>query len=549
MLARSSPRDARSGFLRRPRCSCCASAAGPSRGGRGSSSFGPRGACRRGGRRGVRTRARGRDVLSRSQPKKTSLTSPRRCSATPPRKVAPASRARATIGSTCSGLSLIPGISGAIRIPESIPRRRSSATASSRALGLGVCGSVSRQAFSSSVGTERFTDTRSPASRKRSKISMSRITSGDLVSTETGVSRRQQRLEDLRQHPVPALAPLIRIGVGPQRDQVPLPARPRQLRPHQLRHVDLDHDLPLEVPTGVHVEIGVGLAGEAVVADDAVGDEVFGPGRDVEHLDLLAERLDRDDAELGRRLDRDPVDRALAQIAGSIRRKSRCCSRRPPSRRTLRTPIRFGPSITWEKPRRRRPSTVWSIIVTSALAIRRPRCSFPRRRRSRPGIRGASRARIAATRSGRDPVDAVARVLRIRASSGGGRAAEELEFVGADSCGGQVVDASDRAPRRRSAPAETGGGRRACAQAARRSSCRRGRRRGSSRRDSRVDTPRSPRLAAQVIPSPSACCSSSGTGADPGRASAPVTYFQPRSVRKRWSPLAISSVPSSSVTR
>ena len=51
-----------------------------------------------------------------------------------------------------------------------------------------MCGSVSRQAFSSSVGTERFTDTRSPASRKRSKISMSRITSGDLVSTETGVS-------------------------------------------------------------------------------------------------------------------------------------------------------------------------------------------------------------------------------------------------------------------------------------------------------------------------------------------------------------------------
>ncbi len=68
-----------------------------------------------------------------------------------------------------------------------MPRLRSSATASSRATGLGVCRSVARHASSSNVGTERFTDTLSPASTKRSKISTSRITSGDLVSTETGV--------------------------------------------------------------------------------------------------------------------------------------------------------------------------------------------------------------------------------------------------------------------------------------------------------------------------------------------------------------------------
>ena len=77
----------------------------------------------------------------------------------PPRKVAPASRARSTIGCTCSGVSLMPGINGAIRTPESMPRRRSSATASRRAVGLGVCGSVARQAFSSRVGTERLTET------------------------------------------------------------------------------------------------------------------------------------------------------------------------------------------------------------------------------------------------------------------------------------------------------------------------------------------------------------------------------------------------------
>ena len=69
--------------------------------------------------------------------------------------VAPASVASSTICSTCSGASLIPGISGAIRTPVGIPLRLSSATASSRARGCGVCGSVARHAFSSSVGTDR----------------------------------------------------------------------------------------------------------------------------------------------------------------------------------------------------------------------------------------------------------------------------------------------------------------------------------------------------------------------------------------------------------
>ena len=81
----------------------------------------------------------------------------------------------------------MPGISGAIRTPESIPRRRSSATASRRAPGLGVCGSVARQASSSRVGTERLTET-GRCFAIRSKISTSRIASGDLVRTETGVS-------------------------------------------------------------------------------------------------------------------------------------------------------------------------------------------------------------------------------------------------------------------------------------------------------------------------------------------------------------------------
>ena len=50
----------------------------------------------------------------------------------------------------------MPGISGAIRTPVGMPARFSSATASRRLRGCGVCGSVARHAFSSSVGTERF---------------------------------------------------------------------------------------------------------------------------------------------------------------------------------------------------------------------------------------------------------------------------------------------------------------------------------------------------------------------------------------------------------
>src|SRR5437764_977532 len=82
-------------------------------------------------------------------------TSPRRCSATPPMLVAPASIASSSSGSTCSGASLIPGISGATRTPVGMPARLSSATASTRARGCGVCASVGRHAFRPGVGTGR----------------------------------------------------------------------------------------------------------------------------------------------------------------------------------------------------------------------------------------------------------------------------------------------------------------------------------------------------------------------------------------------------------
>ena len=45
-----------------------------------------------------------------------------------------------------------------------------------------------------------------------------------------------------------------------------LPRRPGQLGPQDLRHVDLDDDLALEVTAGVEVEVGVGGASEAIEA-------------------------------------------------------------------------------------------------------------------------------------------------------------------------------------------------------------------------------------------------------------------------------------------
>ena len=80
----------------------------------------------------------------------------------------------------------MPGMSGAIRTPVGMPLRLSSATASSRARGCGVCGSVARQAFSSSVGTDRqaLMSVTAAISFIRSR---SRSSSGDLVRIEHGL--------------------------------------------------------------------------------------------------------------------------------------------------------------------------------------------------------------------------------------------------------------------------------------------------------------------------------------------------------------------------
>ena len=206
---------------------------------------------------------------------------------------------------------------------------------------------------------------------------MSRIASGDLVRTETGVCRRLQRLEDLRHHPVAALDPLVGIGVRPQRHQFPLPARPRQLRPQQLRHVDLDNDLPLEVAAGVKAQVGMGLTGEAVMTDHTVGDEVPGSGGDVEHRELESDGSIATTPSFAGDFSAIPSTDRLRVIAGSVRCNSRICSRKPPSRRTLRAPIEFGASTVYANPSRVIPSAVLAMISGSLLEIRRAPLRHP----------------------------------------------------------------------------------------------------------------------------------------------------------------------------
>ena len=239
-------------------------AAGPRRAGRDARSraAAPPAGTRRGGR-APRSGAAGPGGARAASRRTTLRTEPRRNSVVPPIDVAPASVGQLDDLATCSGASLMPGISGAIRMPVGMPARLSSATASSRARGFGVCGSVARQAFSSSVGTDRHALT---SATSRDLLQQVQIAQQQrrLGQDRARVARVAQRLPDPAHQLVAPLDPLVRVGVRAQRDVLALPRRPRQLRPQHLRHVDLDDDLALEVPPGVEAEVLVRRAGEAV---------------------------------------------------------------------------------------------------------------------------------------------------------------------------------------------------------------------------------------------------------------------------------------------
>jgi hypothetical protein len=79
-----------------------------------------------------------------------------------------------------------------------------------------------------------------------------------------GVAEVTHGLEDPSHQLVASLGALIRVHVGPHRDVLVLPALGSELLPQQLGSVDLDHDLGVEVLAVVEVEVGMGLASEAV---------------------------------------------------------------------------------------------------------------------------------------------------------------------------------------------------------------------------------------------------------------------------------------------
>ena len=108
--------------------------------------------------RAPRSAARGRAGARAASRRRSSRTSPRRCSAMPPIASRPGlGRPARGSRSTCVGRVVDAGHQRRDRGRRwGCPARLSSATASSRARGCGVCGSVARHAFSSSVGTERL---------------------------------------------------------------------------------------------------------------------------------------------------------------------------------------------------------------------------------------------------------------------------------------------------------------------------------------------------------------------------------------------------------
>ncbi len=119
----------------------------------------------------------------------------------------------------------MPGISGAIRTPVGIPARFSSATASRRARGLGVCGSVARHAFSSSVGIDRqaLNSVRCASSRISVDIAQQQRRLGEHRARVAGSAGGvEHRFPDADHQSVAPLDPLVRIGVGAERDVLSL---------------------------------------------------------------------------------------------------------------------------------------------------------------------------------------------------------------------------------------------------------------------------------------------------------------------------------------
>ena len=289
----------------------------------------------------------------------------------PPMLVAPASAASSRMRSTCAGESLMPGISGAMRTPRRDagavelgdrlqPRARARRVRLARAPGLLV--ERRDREVGADVGALVDLAEQVEVAEHERRLGEDRARVGEVA----------HRLPDAGHELVAALDPLVRIGVGPHRDVLALPRRPGELRAHDFGRVDLDDDLALEVAPGVEVEIGVGGAGEAVVAHHAVRDEVAGAGGDVVEALRDAKGLDRRDPQVGLGLDREAVDVALTRDRriGRVEEPSFAQAGRPLRGRICRPLSLEVRSMMWSNPNASKHVVTQSTMTGSVFAIR-----------------------------------------------------------------------------------------------------------------------------------------------------------------------------------
>src|SRR5437763_811523 len=112
---------------------------------------------------------------------------------------------------------------------------------------------------------------------------------------------------------VARLERLVAIRHAAEGDQFAFPGATLEGLAQEPRRFGLDGDLPLEVGTGAEAEVLVRGAGVAVVAHDAVGDEIARSGSDVEHRQFQTEGFNRNDSQGGIALQRGSLDDSFAR--------------------------------------------------------------------------------------------------------------------------------------------------------------------------------------------------------------------------------------------
>ena len=275
-------------------------------------------------------------------------------------------------------------------------------------------------------------------------------------------------------------------------------------------------------------------AREAVVAHDAVGDEVAGAGRDVVEPHVQPERLDRRDACRSRRLQRHAGDRALARDRRADRVEEPQMLREPAADADVAHARSAEP-----RPRRRlEPEVSRTRASVEDLAVRAadpeaPWPQIPRHRRCRPGTPCASR------RSGRVASGRASAICSTPRAAGAYRAHRPSPCDRRRNSNRPVATSNPArtarrapVPRRPRGPAGRSGRPRAAVGTA-----------VDARREVSVAADDAAQVSAPVVrrvggralkrPVPSRLLRAVRCGRRSGPCSAPSTYFQPRCVRKR----------------